>query len=314
MKDILSVTDLDKSDFIIKWRMTGMCNADCSYCIRKGRNDKLSEEKAREQNERLKEVASEISRMVDATDFENVKIDLIGGEVSVLDLSSICEKLSSVKIKQINITTNLLRNAEYYSFFCEVLHSKGIEVTATASFHYEYQPFEKYFEKIEELKKHFDILDCEMVSTLKNQNLCKKFINKCREIGIDYSVEGDLRFSKEKERQKGLITDSSRKTKSDRYKVCFTDGTECTYGSRNQFLMDSNNVQNVWQKAIHTKGFVCSNSNDFVYIDFDTVVGRTKTSNRCTTRMKIEAFEVVEPRICEEENCTLCGHMSLWRV
>ena len=35
MKDIISITDLDNSDFIIKWRMTEMCNADCSYCIRK---------------------------------------------------------------------------------------------------------------------------------------------------------------------------------------------------------------------------------------------------------------------------------------
>ena len=126
-------------------------------------------------------------------------------------------------------------------------------------------------------------------------------------------VEGDLRSSQEQARKDGLIVESSKKVKHDRYRVCFADGTKKNYTSRNQLLMDNNNEQNRWQKAIHTVGYFCSNSHDYIYIDFDTAVGRTKTSNACTNRMKIEDFEVVEPRICEATNCTLCGHMSLWR-
>ena len=313
LKDILSVTDLDKSDFIIKWRMTEMCNADCSYCIRKNRHVAFNTEKVNEQNRRLCEVAKEISKMLETTDFCNVKIDLIGGEVSILDLEKICSNFSTKKIKKINLTTNLLKPVEYYKGLCDLLHSKGIKSTVVASFHYEYQTFDKYFEKIEILRNYFDILGCELVSNTDNQDLCKEFIEECKKLKLDYMVEGDLRAHQERARINGLIIDSSKKIKKDRYKVCFTDGTEKNYTSRNQLLMDSNNIQNVWQKAIHTRGFICSNSYNFVYIDFDTAIGRTESSNLCTNRMSIEKFKVLSPRGWESENCTLCGHMSLWR-
>lgn len=314
MKDIISITDLDNSDFIIKWRMTEMCNADCSYCIRKNRHVGIIPERLEEQNKRLCEVAKEISRMINSTDFHNVKINLIGGEVSILDLEKICGNFTAGKIKRINLTTNLLKPVEYYKNLCDLLHSKGIKSTVVASFHYEFQSFEKYFEKVEVLRSCFDIFGCEMVSNVENQNLCRAFIEKCRELSLDYMVEGDLRSSQEQARKDGLIVESSKKVKHDRYKVCFADGTEKNYTSRNQLLMDNNNKQNRWQKAIHTNGYYCSNSHDYIYIDFDTVVGRTKTSNTCTNRMKIEDFEVVEPRICEAINCTLCGHQSIWRA
>ena len=126
MKDIKSITDLDNSDFIIKWRMTEMCNADCSYCIRKNRHVGVISERLKEQNRRLCEVAKEISRMIDSTDFHNVKIDLIGGEVSILDLEKICGNFTAGKIKRINLTTNLLKPVDYYKNLCNLLHSKGI--------------------------------------------------------------------------------------------------------------------------------------------------------------------------------------------
>ena len=122
MKDIISITDLDNSDFIIKWRMTEMCNADCSYCIRKSRHVGVIPERLKEQDGRLCEVAKEISRMIDSTDFHNVKIDLIGGEVSILDLEKICGNFTAGKIKRINLTTNLLKPVEYYKNLCDLLH------------------------------------------------------------------------------------------------------------------------------------------------------------------------------------------------
>lgn len=313
MKDIKSITDLDDSDFIIKWRMTEMCNANCSYCIRKRRHVGIIPEKLAEQNKRLCEVARQITRLLEKTDFDNVKIDFIGGEVSILDLPNICRNITTKKVKIINLTTNFLQPKEYYIGLCDTLHKHGIKATAVASFHYEFIGIDKYFEKIEELRKHFDILACEMVSTTENQELCRQFIKKCMEMGLDYMVEGDLRFDQMKARAGGLIVGSSKKVKKDRYRVCFMDGTERNYASRNQLLMDADTVQNRWQKAIHTKGYVCSNSYDYVYIDFDTAVGRTKNSNLCSNRMPIEDFEIVEPGRCEAENCTLCGHQSLWR-
>lgn len=313
VKSIESITDLDEADFIIKWRMTEMCNADCSYCIRKRHHKKVDRELLALQNSQLCGVAKSISRMVESTEFSNVKIDMIGGEVSVLDLPEITRNLASPKIRQINMTTNLLRDTEYYKSLCGSLHSRGVKATAVASFHYEFISFDKYFEKIEHLRDCFDILACEIVSNEDNQPLCGKFIEKCREIGIDYMCEGDLRFNEIEARQSGLIVESRKHQKPDRYSVLFSDGTSRVYTSRNQLLMDGEIAENRWQKAIHTKGYICSNSHDFVYIDFDTVVGRALTGDSCTNRVPVGEFRIVEPRPCPFQNCTLCGHMSLHR-
>lgn len=313
LRSIKSITDLDNSDFIIKWRMTEMCNADCSYCIRKSRQRGIDPARLAEQNKRLSEVSGEISRMLDGTRFNSVKIDLIGGEVSILDLEGILSRLSCGKIKRINMTTNLLRDVSYYKGLCSVINSIGAKATAVASFHYEFQDFDRYFAKIEELRDSFAILACEMVSNEGNQELVRRFISKCSELGIDYMAEADLRNTAEDARERGLLTGSSKKVKHDRYKVCYMDGTERNYTARNQLLIDAENEENRWRKAIHTKDFICTNSANFVYIDFDTAVGRTDSSDSCTNRMPIEDFHIIEPRPCPHENCTLCGHMSLWR-
>lgn len=314
MRSIKSITDLDKSDFIIKWRMTEMCNADCSYCIRRSRQRGMDAARLEEQNRRLREVAGEISRMLDGTGLSNVKIDLIGGEVSILDLEGIIPRLTCGKVKRINMTTNLLRSADYYRRLCSVIHGTGAKATAVASFHYEFQDIDTYFSKIEALRGSFDLLACEMVSTEENQELVREFIGRCGAIGIDYMAEADLRNGAEEARRRGLLTGSSKREKHDRYRVRFTDGTERSYTARNQLLIDAGNAENRWQKAIQTRGFICTNSSNFVYIDFDTAVGRTDTSDSCTNRMPIEEFHITEPRPCPHPACTLCGHMSIWRA
>lgn len=311
---IKSITDLDSSDFIIKWRMTEMCNASCSYCIRARHGDRaLDRARLETQNRRLKEVAGSISHMLSGTQFNDVKLDLIGGEVSILNLTDILSAISCRKIRRVNLTTNLLQNVQYYADLCGFLHSNGIKCTAVASFHYEFQDIESYFRKIEALRSEFDILACEMVSNTEDQGLCLEFMERCVELGIDYMVEGDLRIDKAEARRRGLVTGSSKKVKHDRYKVCFMDGTEKNYTARNALLMDADNEENRLQKMLHTQGFVCTNSYNFVYIDYDMAVGRTESNGSCTVRMPIEKFRIVEPGLCPHQNCTLCGHMSLWR-
>lgn len=315
MREIISIKDIDDCDFIIKWRLTDMCNAHCSYCLRydQKRTRQIDKEEVEKVNKRMCEVAQQINRLLSNQDFKNVKIDLIGGEVSILNLHSILSNLEPGKIKRINITTNFLRDANYYIDLANLLHSKNIRISMTASFHYEFQDFNKYFEKINKVRNYIDIFDCEMVSTATNQDLVKKFINTCKEIKMDYKVEGDLRFKKLPDRQHGLIIDSSKKQKPPRYLVRYSDRTEKYYISRNELLIDPNNNLNRWQLAIYTHGMYCTQSYNYFYIEYDKAVGRTENSDDCKTRIPIEDFKIFKPKICPNNACTLCGHMSLYR-
>lgn len=314
MKSIVRLEDLDPADFIIKWRMTEICNLKCSYCIRGWRgNREFDKEILSAQEKRLCEIAEKLSSILDKTRFNNIKIDLIGGEVTLLDLKEILSHLATKKITKIQVTTNFMKDADYYASLAFYLKERGITLSMTASFHYEFQSFEKYFEKVCEVKDKVGIFTAEIVSNEKNQPLCRKFQAKCKELGINYMIEADLRNSSKTAREKGLLVDSNKPSKIPRYKAIFTDNTQKFYTTRNQFLTDKNIIENSDLKYMKTKGYYCTNTSDFFYLDFDMAVGRTEQSDSCTNRMPIEDFNVLPPRKCPHNKCSLCGHMSLWR-
>ena len=312
LKSIQRITDLDEADFIVKWRLTDMCNANCSYCIRKDFRENIEKEKIKNVQNQLCDVAVELSRLINSTDFSNVKIDLIGGEVTLFDLKTILKNIDSDKVTRINITSNILKDISYFDELCAYLHSRNIKLTLTASFHFEYISFEKYFEKIEHLKNTVDFLCCEIVSLENNQDLCKKFVEKCKDLDVLYRCEVDIRFGKENVRKLNLISDSNKR-ELPRYKVLFTDGTEQFYTTRNQLLIDRTIKENIDQKVFRTKGMMCSKNYDFIYVDFDQVGGRTETVNTCLNRTPIKDFKLIKPKTCAAAGCTLCGHMNLWR-
>lgn len=312
MKSIRAIKDLDDADCVIKWRITDLCNIKCSYCLRKYKQTrKATDELIKEQTEKLCSVIEQISKMLEKTEFKNVKIDLIGGEVSLFDLKRVFKHLKSDKVKKSNITTNFIKSADYYADLCDFFHEIGIKNTVTASFHYEFQTLENYLKKIEAVRNKFDILKCEMVSTSNNQELCRTFIKECESRGLDYMVEADLSDNKLNARKNGLIT-ASRKKKN-RYLVEFTDGGKKEYSTRNQLLTDAEIKENFAQKAINTYGLICTNGFDYIYIDFDTVISRTKENNNCTTKTPVEKYEFTEPKECKQNICTLCGHCSIHR-
>lgn len=319
MKSIARLDDLDPADFIIKWRMTEMCDINCSYCLRTSTIKLSAEEKKpksellKEQERRLCEVAGTISEILDGTDFKTVKIDTVGGEVSLLNLKEIFSHLKTDKMKRIQMTTNLMRDASYYSALADFLHSRGTEFSLTASFHYEFQPFDRYFGKISELKGKADILKCEIVSNEKNQELCKEFIRKCGEISVGYNIDADMRRTSSDSREKGLIYGSKKSDDNPRYKVTFTDGSIRTYRSRSELMCDRGIAEISDMRLMATHGYFCTNTSRYLYIDFDTAVGRTDESDSCTVRTPIELFKLQKPKRCPHGKCSLCGHIDLWR-
>lgn len=311
-KTVRSIEDMDEADLVVKWRMTEMCNASCSYCLRK-RYEAMTEEKVIAQNALLEAAAEKLNTLIESSRFSKVKFDLIGGEVSLLDLRRILAPLKSGRIWRFQVTTNLLRDAEYYVTLAEFLSGRGQELSVCASFHFEFQEKDRYFEKVLALKDRVANLTCEMVSVKENQDLCREFEARCREEGLYYMIEADLRKLKVEDRMQGLYTASHKRDCGNRYLVTFTDGTTKEYKTRNAFLTDGSIQQNILLKSFATRGFLCSMSMDYIYVEYDTVVGRTGDSCKCNSRIAIEDFEFLDkPRRCPIDACTLCGHLSLF--
>lgn len=315
MKEIESLKDLYPADFIIKWRLTKMCNARCSYCAQWRSNDikGITEEKLKEAEKTLSIAGEKISRMLERINAQNVQLDLIGGEVTIFNLPKILESVHSDKIKKIHITTNFLRDSEYYKKLAEYVKSRNIKISLCASFHYEMQSFEKYFEKVLEVKDLFFLFTCEMVSNENNQELCRKFVEKCERENLSFMIDADTNIKKSDLRENKVFVAKSE-NKPPRYLLTFTDGTQRYYNSRSEFMM-SDDIKNIALKKIMiTEGFMCTHSTKFVYIEYDKAVGRTDNSDTCINRMDIDDFKQIEPRPCPVHGCTLCGHMDLWRI
>ena len=315
MKSLVRLEDLDPFDFILKWRITSMCNLKCSYCLRTHNLEDYNADKIEADTKQLCEISKKLSDVFDKSDKNNVKIDLIGGEVSLFDLERIFSHLTSDKIKRINITTNFKKDSDYYNSLAKYLKDRNIELSLTCSYHDEFWSIDSYFDKVIQVKDNVVIFCCELVSTKNNQDLCYEFKKRCLDLDVDYMIEADL--SKEAlllRRQNLLFVESRKIKKNPRYKATFSDGTFQIYSSRNEFLTDNQISENVQQRALRTRGFYCTNTSNYAYLDFDTFRCRTDYSEKCINLVSIDDFKILEPKLCTSGVCSLCGHQSLWKI
>jgi organic radical activating enzyme len=315
VKEIFAIKDLTPNDFNIKWRMTNLCNIHCSYCIRYKHRVDINDTRVKENEDKLCEVARDISKLLEKTKFNNIRLNLIGGEVTIFDLKRILANITTDKVKVISITSNFMRNTQYYLELADYCHSRNIELSIRLSCHYEFITLDKYFEKITQLKGKIDYLTCEIVSSSNNQDLCKDFISRCEKIKVNYLLDADIRQKQVEARKKGLLTNSKTYDKRNpRYKISFTDGTEEIFETRNQFLTSKEIKGTKDLKFIQTGGMYCTNSYNYIYIDFDKVNGRSSPNSDCHELIPINDFKLLEsPAICRKDYCTICGHMDLFR-
>ena len=126
---IRSIIDLKgKCQSVIKWRLTDACNYKCSYCLRYSWSNKTQDTSLVQQdNELAIRLIPEIARIINEMPGK-VKLDLIGGEVSLLDLETILNgifAITSDKLFRLNITTNMFKPAEYYTNLCDLVYKNG---------------------------------------------------------------------------------------------------------------------------------------------------------------------------------------------
>lgn len=302
-----SVIDLNSSDSTIKWRMTQVCNYKCSYCIHWGRavKDNIKED------ERLCNIAIEgINKLCNQLP-GTVKIDMLGGEVTLMDLPSIISQLTSPKLKFINITTNLSRDIKYYQHLAEVCHEKEIVLSMTGSYHEEYTDIDEFFKKAAIINKTDTLFKVEMVSTIENQDKVRHFIKLCEQYRLTYLVDRDVR-----KKDINLIVGSSE-DKPLRYVVTRDDGTIEQYKARSEFVSGKDNISDEWGACIPTTGMYCTRDCDYVYIERHVVQGRNERIPEvgCRSRMSLAAYKLrKEPQVCNNpKGCSLCGHTSIAR-
>lgn len=294
----MQIIDLDEH-CVIKWRLADICNYKCSYCIRRplANIDKNVEEDFNTALSTLPEVVR-IAKELYERNNKQVKIDLIGGEISIFDdLGIIVSELAKCEcICKVNITTNMYRDIGYYLALCHSSFEYGKALTITSSYHAEHADLNEWMDKATILSQILgDRFKCETVITNVNDKV-DEFISRCEAIGCRYMAEEDL-FDPTKRGQ----TVKNYKPNY-RYKVIDDEGKEGFFYTRNEVVKTygENGV------AISTCGKKCTRDFDYVYIEKDMGV-------YCLHGVPIKDYHVLEShRICgKSTGCTLCGHMSI---
>ena len=302
---IKSIKFNDGFDCYIKWRMTDICNYSCSYCIRSKTTESYSEETITEENTDLTQVAKDVNMLLENSDFSNIKIDLIGGEVTLLDLETILAEITTEKVTEFNITSNFSKSADYY-----INLAKLFPISLTASLHSGCADKDVFFEKAKTVNEAnvLKYFKCETVSCSDNQGDVEDFISNCETLGVDYIIDRNKEESITSEMKIAL----KRTGGAELYTVEFTDGTTKNFESKAEIFNLFKNNAFAKGKAIHTGGMMCTCSTNYIYIQKDVIIGRKEGESGCGNKMSVSEFKFLPAQKCTCDFCTLCGRYSLY--
>lgn len=314
-----------KDVIYLKWRITYICNYRCPYCIqvRQGTKEEYDGELLEKETEKIFSLAEKIDPFLSKVNSDNkdVVLEIIGGEVTLIDLKSLMEKIKDKNIKKLNITTNGSMPIDYFYSLANYLHDRGIKLIITMSFHDSQTTFSEYMYKAEKINALADEFSCEYVSRLDNQETVEKFISTLEEKGIDYKIEPNKNNDHLSARLRGELIATSNFTNRGlaRYNVVLEDeeGNEIekSYDCLAEMMNDKENASAVACKAILSEGMYCTEGYSYFYLQYDgSIVGGTKENPKCDTKTPIDDFVPLEkPLKCQVGACTCCGCMSLYK-
>lgn len=289
----------------IKWRLTTWCNYNCSYCVqtlvRKFDKTKKTD------FDRLLSAAKDINMFLEEST-RDVKILLIGGEVSWYDLETLIAAIPSKKLKILSFSTNLSNSSDYYISLAKYLHSRGITLDLVCSLHKEYVQPEAFINKVLHIREAAEMksIRLEMVVNHKTEALYAMVKSTCEKNALDYRFDYDITESEEY-RSHGLAVSSY---KNPRYTVTFDDGTK-DYTISNSQLLNLRNGQCANSRFL-SEGFYCTRGLSYLSIDVDMV----SDNDICIPREKfvpVRDYHLqTEPHLCTEKNgCLLYGDISI---
>lgn len=272
----MTIIDLDEYA-TIKLRLTDYCNYKCSYCIRR---KTIEQDGSMLDDENCLKYIDDYNRIIQELrnrTHKPVKVDLIGGEVTILPYLS--DLIAKLQCDRINITTNLSHPLPIDS-----------RMSVTASFHPEYATLDDFFEKAIYYNGKYKQFKVETVSC-SNSTHIEEFINRAKQYNIQYMVEEDLLDT-----SKRGSSCTSRKSKP-RYLV---NGEY--YNTRNEYLKKYGS--NGWGVMITNE--YCSRDVDYVYIEQGEV-------SSCNRLIPVKDFHVADYHKCYRGGgvCSLCGHITI---
>ena len=316
--NFVKIIQKTETDCSIKWRMTSMCNYNCSYCIQR-RDGKLITQLAKrdygeslaEQNERLKKTASELNELIERAPHETFTIKLIGGEVSLLDLPEILSHLTTKKLKKIHITTNLSAPVSYWQSVRDNLQEERA-LRMECSYHEEFVSADDFLAKVDELVR-FASISVETVSTLTNSEAVAELAEKMSVRDVPFKIEADLRKEVDPEEraakcQSGWVREGVGG--DERYRVEFEDGSVRKYSGRNKMLLDLAEDGHY----LNIEGHICTTGWNHIDIFIDKACQRSEGGECYLDKVAIPDFIFREPLPCsggKSMRCSLCGDMSL---
>ena len=286
--------------FTIKWRLTEWCNYRCSYCLRKfkGQDTKLNELK-------ILSTAPQVNRLIDEAG-KDVKLNLIGGEVTYLNLIRIVSLLKSPNLKKIHITTNFSNKLSYYVELANYLLSRNIMLSMNISYHNEYVDLDEFIKKavaFRTIALNLYSFKLEFVVAPENEKMLQEVKEKCKENNLDYLIELDK--SQSEEYFKTLNIKSS--VQKPRWVINYTDGTSDKNITRSQL------INQFEDKLFPTKDYYCTSGMTYIYIR-ENKVAKNSTCIHGEQYTPIEQYHI-NKEICKCDNpigkCSLCGDFSI---
>lgn len=256
----------------VHFRITDWCNFKCSYCIQglERQPDHL------ETTEYYVKEAEKLRRVLDAIDelfpVAKEQIELIGGEISGLDLKEITKPLIGKRPERINYF-HLVTNMTWYKNLLDYanwLDEQGIKLRILASLHEEFMKPEVYFERLFYLKEHLPpkaSINCTFVVHDDNIEIAELFQNTVKDAFPCYAINAkrerqrDIRNNKE---VPPYVTEKTLNWIDEHYH-------NVKYG--NEFKVDGINLTNRTELTnpckglLDTIGMKCTNRNRVVRYD-----------------------------------------------
>lgn len=340
MKEIKAIYDIDDTSSIVKWRLTRSCNYHCSYCAQfldAGHKKHVWEQDMN----RLKKIVRPLRKLLKKLP-GSIKIDLLGGEATYMDIPWLIDHVYNDRIKVIHLTTNFSRSLKYFKDLVDYMHNKHIELLLTASYHHECANINTYFKKVEQYAKYIKkypeaTIRVETVDTpAKDPTIIEDFVTRARLLGLVYLVERDIRDKKISTEERCSLQARAAERKKDRFIVTYKDGSEERIRLRNDLVTSQG------ESGLHLEGMYCTRDINFVHIYEDQAQGHYSTwftylKQRwewlkrviddihyhreiskfeyrvdCRQMIPIRKYRLLKkPLVCTKYMCSLCGHMSV---